>query len=145
MANVLPVREDDKMAADRADLNTEQGGRLRRTARRATPSLPRLTSIERRRGLAAGQGSSQSQPGFDRLSNAERRPEGQQRLEGQQRPEVGGQRLLSLKELLLGKVEHALFQGTVPEASAVGRLSVLALFRRFFRPQLRKEGFLVTL
>ena len=58
---------------------------------------------------------------------------------------AGQYRLLSLNELLLGKVEQVLFQGMVPEYSAVGRLSVLALFSRFFSPQLRKDGFLVTL
>ncbi|KAA8595996.1 hypothetical protein FQN60_011287 [Etheostoma spectabile] len=44
--------------------------------------------------------------------------------------------------LELGNVGQGLFQGSPPEWSAVGRLRVLALFSLFFRPQLRKDGFL---
>lgn len=40
---------------------------------------------------------------------------------------------------------QGLFQGSDPEWSSVGRLSVLALFSLFLRPQLRKDDFLVTL
>ncbi|KAG7236956.1 hypothetical protein INR49_032963 [Caranx melampygus] len=46
------------------------------------------------------------------------------------------------RELELGKMGYGLFQGWVLVWSAVGRLSVLALFSLFFRPQLRKDDFL---
>lgn len=56
------------------------------------------------------------------------------------------QRALSLlQELELGKVGQGLFHGRAPDWSTVGRLRVLALFSLFFRPQLTKDDFLVTL
>ncbi|TNN68336.1 hypothetical protein EYF80_021389 [Liparis tanakae] len=60
----------------------------------------------------------------------------------QQQKQAGSDESRDVLELELGNEGQGLFQGRAPEWSDVGRLRVLALFSRFFRPKLRNDAFL---